>query len=951
MGVGDSGTLRGALVPGTAIEAVLGIRLDPGVRAPGSRSTDGLGAGPSRFTTAPSTIWTGPRPPETMMLTRSLLFARPFLVALGALVGVDAASARQVEGLGTVQVPPTSEAPTSAGGEQIVPAIAGGDGVYLAAWPDDRSSFDALDSGEGALDVFARRIAADGTPLDDISFRVAGGLGRKQAVEVAWNGSSWLVTWSQVSPTEFYQAQHLFGARVAADGTVLDEDPILIHDFDWYFASPVKYALASNGGDWALAIGVPSSPQPQVQGRIVRADGSVEGAAAPLWTSSSVVGPFDLVPKGTGYLLAVADVGAEGVLLSSELAVLSAPFDLASGGAQLATDGSGFLIVYTTGGPGAQVVARTLSATGVLGTPQTVAPSGFGYAYDPSVTWDGTQYVITYTDGLGAPTSLRSARVTATGTVVDFGGQPLVGGTDAGDARVASVGDGGSVAVWVRGDGVEPYVSDVFSSRVGPTGAADPPQPIANGLPREGDGDLAAGGDGYLAVALSDRDGVPHVVARRLDPFGHALDAEPIVLASGLTLRAPRVAWNGQHFLVVWEDLGDFGFPSFETDDATFGRRLAPDGSFLEAAPFPVLLGGMPDVDAVGTTFLVAASRAVSTQIRRIFVTRVDGAGTVLDTSGVEIGSNFARWPAVASFDDRWLVTWQRNPTHDTPASSVRYAVVLGDGSSLGQVSVSSGSRPGAAASDDVGLVLIAPVIRGLRVGKDGLPLGVVFDVVDSPELTWEPDGAWTGEEFLVAWEDERGAEAFFDDRRDVWGTRISEDGTVSHPGGFPIADGPEHDQMPAVAGANGDGLVAFAKYLPAAPHATVRLAFARDAEWTGIEGGIVGASGLPALAGDGALVGGGALTFDLGGAAPLAPAFFVLGLSRIDLPLFGGVLVPAPDLALPTTTDSQGAAATVQTWPTGLPAGLTLWAQAWITDGAAVQGAAASNALMQTAP
>lgn len=868
------------------------------------------------------------------------------LVLLAALVVAPGGRTQDCDGLGVVKFPSSDLGVTISGGEQLQPVVAAGDDTYLAVWMDDRSDFGELDAGEGTRDLYARRLAADGSPLDAVPFRVAGGLGRKQSVRVAWNGSSWLVAWSQVAPTQFSQAQRLFGRRVAADGALLDAEPILIHDFQWYFAAPVQYALASDGVDWAVAAFVPVAPLPQVQGRLVRADGTVTTVPTPLYTDTTITGPFGLTFANGRYLLTI---GNKGQFLTPALATLGGLFTLVDGGVpQVASDGSSYMIAYSKGASGwAQIMARTMSAGGVLGAPFPVTPSGIpNYAYEPAIAWNGTDYVITFTQTLAAPTDVAIARVTNSGNVLDFGGVAITSGVDARNPQIASLADDGSIVAWVADALIAPYVSDVRAARVDLSGNADPALPLGNGRRRQGNPDLASSDDGYLSVYVSEHDGTPNIVAEPLDSFGNPTGA-PVVVASGANLDRPRAAWNGRHFLVVWEDPGDLGFPSFETDDRTLGRRIAADGTLLDAAPLEILLGGMGDVAAVGDTFLVAASQAVSTQIRRIFVARVDGTGAVLDAPSIEIGSNFALRPEVAAFDDRWIVAWQRHPSHDNPTSSVRYAVVLPDGQSLGQhVASGAGSRPSVAASDDVGLVLIGPALRALRVGKDGFALGTTFSLSGVTDDQVEPSAAWTGSEFFVAWEDGRNAEAFFDDRHDIYATRVLEDGTILDVGGCGVSVTPDHDQMPVVAGHDGDFLVAFAKHVPDPPVSNVRIAYRRGSEFTGLAGGIAGALGTPVLEGDGVLEPLGTLTLELDGANPGVQAFHVIGVSELNAPLRGGILIPAPDVLVPILVGASDGVTLSIPLPANVPAPLSLWIQSWVPDAAAVKNFAASNGL-----
>ena len=78
--------------------------------------------------------------------------------------------------------------------------------------------------------------------------------------------------------------------------------------------------------------------------------------------------------------------------------------------------------------------------------------------------------------------------------------------------------------------------------------------------------------------------------------------------------------------------------------------------------------------------------------------------------------------------------------------------------------------------------------------------------------------------------------------------------------------------------------------------------------------------------------------------------AHLVVGLTPLDAPFKGGVLVPEPDLlvfGLPL--DATGSLLVSGAFPPDLPAGIDLYVQMWIEDGGAVHGLSASNALLAT--
>lgn len=62
-------------------------------------------------------------------------------------------------------------------------------------------------------------------------------------------------------------------------------------------------------------------------------------------------------------------------------------------------------------------------------------------------------------------------------------------------------------------------------------------------------------------------------------------------------------------------------------------------------------------------------------------------------------------------------------------------------------------------------------------------------------------------------------------------------------------------------------------------------------------------------------------------------------------------MLVPFPNLLVALPTGPSGSFALSATWPAGVPAGLSIFLQAWVPDPAGVFGFAATNALQGTTP
>lgn len=119
---------------------------------------------------------------------------------------------------------------------------------------------------------------------------------------------------------------------------------------------------------------------------------------------------------------------------------------------------------------------------------------------------------------------------------------------------------------------------------------------------------------------------------------------------------------------------------------------------------------------------------------------------------------------------------------------------------------------------------------------------------------------------------------------------------------------------------------------------------------WSYISAGLAGGHGKPCLLGTGPLIAGTATKLTLIQAAPVSATAIVIGLSAVNLPLKGGVLVPMPAYVLWATTDSAGALALSLPWPTGAWSGLALYFQTWIPDVTGPAGYTSSNAVHASA-
>jgi hypothetical protein len=108
---------------------------------------------------------------------------------------------------------------------------------------------------------------------------------------------------------------------------------------------------------------------------------------------------------------------------------------------------------------------------------------------------------------------------------------------------------------------------------------------------------------------------------------------------------------------------------------------------------------------------------------------------------------------------------------------------------------------------------------------------------------------------------------------------------------------------------------------------------------------GTAGAAGIPLLSGRGTAQGGQLLTWTVEG-PPNTVVALGAGTQRIDLPIFGALLVPSPDAIVLLATDATGAASLPLVLVPSMPPGYQFWSQAWLVDATGPQGLTATNGL-----
>jgi hypothetical protein len=436
----------------------------------------------------------------------------------------------------------------------------------------------------------------------------------------------------------------------------------------------------------------------------------------------------------------------------------------------------------------------------------------------PAVAFDGSNFLVVWEDGRGDCSSIYGARVTLGGVVLDSDGVVISSG-DAGRRHPAVAFDGTNHLVVWR-DERSDSSSDIYGTRVNRDGIVLDPGGIAiSTAPLWQDYPAVAFDAANFVVVWSDyRNGrTSDIYGARVTPGGTVLDPDGIAISTeGNNEYWPAVACDGANYLVVWQD-GRNGPPY-----RIFGARVSHGGIVLDSAGFAVSTAEAeeqrPAVSFDGINYLTVWEDARGGH-RGIYGARVSQNGAVLDSDDIAVStaSGFNNNPAVSFDGTDFMVVWQfwHNDTGGTHGARVTQSGHVLDSTAIAvSTSAVEQSMP-AVAQGGAGFLVVWSDDRnradygdiyGTRLTPDGTPLdsnGIAVSTGANDQ--YEPAVAFDGTNFLVVWRDWRIGSGY-----DIFGIRLSPNGIALDSVSFAIADVAGDQYYPAVAFDGTDFLVAW---------------------------------------------------------------------------------------------------------------------------------------------
>lgn len=718
------------------------------------------------------------------------------------------------------------------GSQQDHDAARGGD-LTLVVWSDFRGQEVGGGSEQSGGDVFGIRLDAQGAPLDASPILIAGGMGLQDRPFLAWNGEAWLVVFRSQDPVGGYFEYRTRAVRVSAQGQVLDATPITFPATQ-FEPNDIGLNVAGQGGQWLVTRCIYHNDGygTFLAGQRIDTAGQLLDPT-PIVIMDWVYGPTKAVVADGEYLVIGPDWSDGGTLKAQRVGLDAQPFgaSFTVPGMTIAGSGSEYYVSWIV--DFGTLLGSRMTLDGTLLTPAgTVLVSGFTQYDHSTLAHDGTQWWLEW----GISDILRTVRIDAAGNVLDPNGGVLlpivIGGnvnTAYGPLMTGRVG-GGVHLFWYDLRVALGYDTNVFKLPISAGNVPGAESSVSTGTRSQRTPDFAQGPGGQTAlVFVSEAAHDDRVLLHFLDADGQPLSAEPIEVAAAASIGQTGVAWNGALYLVTWDD-GTLGVRA---------RRLLADGSFVDPAPFNVMPGFDPDVEALGEDFLIATARyATYPQYIDTWMRIVDGPTGGFQNAATPIGGGYVNvGPRVRQDGSRWIVTYHSHWSHDSSNSDAVYNFVSPNGTFTAAANPATTS--GAAGTPDVAfsgqkylfvwrnnsLSNANNYIAGRLMNADGTFSGGNFTIAEAPGRQLRPVVGWDGATFVVAWDDQRHQDSFFDARTDVYGARVSEAGVVLDPAGFPIQVGAQGDATAAILSrTDGVSLVACARFTTTMPYDSYRI-------------------------------------------------------------------------------------------------------------------------------
>ncbi len=512
---------------------------------------------------------------------------------------------------------------SSASYQQAAPSVAFDGTDYFVVWHDYR------DYKKTAWDIYGARVATSGNLKDASGIPISKAASHQVHPSVAHDGKGYLVTWQDYR-TASTTAYDIYGARVSSAGVVQTPNGVGVS----YAVGHQQYPSVAAGAGGFLVVWEDernaTSIKTDIYGARVTSTGSVMDPAGLLVSSAAnnQLSPA-VAHDGTNYLVVWQDYKSYTVSANDIHGALVSP------------------------------AGAVLSASGVAVSTAT------GDQLAPAVAFSGQKYLVVWQSS----GDIYGAQVDKTGKLLHPSGVPLSTVANNQVAAAVAAGKTGYLVVWQDHRKSTTY-GDIYGARVNDYGGLVDSKaiPISAAPNNQQRPSLAFDGTNHLVVWQDARTASStswDIYGARVSPAGTVLDATGIaVSAQLLDQQRPAVARGKAGYLVVWQD----SRAKTNTSWDVYGARVSASGAVQDPSGIVISSASadetLPSVAFGGDDYLVVWQDLRNGKDNPdIYGTQVSGAGVVHSALGLPISTSVSAElsPALASLGKKsYLLVYSR---------------------------------------------------------------------------------------------------------------------------------------------------------------------------------------------------------------------------------------------------------------------------------------------------
>lgn len=476
---------------------------------------------------------------------------------------------------------------------QTYPRVAATSNGYWVIWADARH----WSSANRTSDLYGRFVSPTGPPTDASERLLVESTDSLFLPALAGNGNTFFAAW-KTRPSGVWN-DILVGSRFDSTGARLDNPPAVIatnlQDYVPFDVAPSgsRYIAAwpsrlSDGVSNALVI----APFPATAGGAPASVATLTNTPASLVIGTARdTGEHFLLANNQGMFLTAADQPKSPTL---KTVLTDPPVQYRP---SVAFDGTQYLVVWFDSREGFQIFGKRFTASGEEIDPQSfrisyLSHSGPEYAaWRPRVAFGDTNFLVvwqqTKTNAPPADT-IYGTRVTSRGEVLDRPAIRIGAIGYAEDAPDVSFDGTQFVVTWQSSAN---YSYNIAAARVSTSGVLldSPPLKITTGYGYSNDPRISSRAGTSLIVwsRQNTTADFARIYGARLDSNGHVLDVSPLPISTGANTHwTPAVAAGPTNFMVTWTDLRNGA-------SRLFGARVTAGGTVQDPSGFPIVTGNV----------------------------------------------------------------------------------------------------------------------------------------------------------------------------------------------------------------------------------------------------------------------------------------------------------------------------------------------------------------------